>query len=201
MKLEELTKNVKIHLEQKMNIKKSISILNIPKQALLEKGNLIILLDNNNKPIVTEFKNNQFNMELKYIPFQKTTIDKLFESDVKIFEVSDFHESFDYDYYIDYKNIKPDGKKEIRNFIKSSEKKLQESNLRFGKTNKQDILKTILVQTGFFNIWMEDHGHTIPDKKCLREAYIEADNLKDFPLKKRAALSKCFYKISQLNKG
>lgn len=198
MKINDLTFNIKSQLEQKLNIKNSLSIMNVPKQDLLEKGDLVVLLDDKNKPIICEFlKDGSYHVELKDITFPKMLVDSLLKSKAtRIFETDDFNAEFDMDYYIDYSQIETNEKRDIRNFVKSAEKKLEESSKRFGKMDKQSLMKTITSQNGTFTVWMNENGHSIPDKKCLQEAFAEADKFHDFPLKKRAGLAKCFHKIS-----
>ncbi len=199
MKLEELTKNVKLQLEQKLNIVKTISILNIPKQNLFEKGSLVILLDNKNKALTTEFlKDNGISIEMKNISFSKILIEHILLKDLKLFNSFDFDELYDNDLYIDYMDLGPKEKKEVKEHIKKSEKMLEESSLRFGKLDKSKLTKQLNTQTGLFDIWMQEHGFNIPNKPCLMEAYAEAEKFHDVPLKKRACIAKCFYKISLL---
>ena len=72
--------------------------------------------------------------------------------------------------------------------------------LRFGKINELSLKKTINIQNGFFDSWMEENKFKIPDKECLKEAYHKSIIFNDGMLKKRAAAAKCFYKISMNRK-
>ena len=104
MKINDLTCAVKSQLEKKMNIKYSLSILNIPKQKLIEKGDIVILLDDKKKPIICEFlKVGAYHMELKDVTFPKLLIENIFNTEkLKMFEtLSDFTE-YANDYLIDY---------------------------------------------------------------------------------------------------
>lgn len=202
MKINDLTCAVKSQLEKKMNIKYSLSILNIPKQKLLEKGDIVILLDDNKKPIICEFlKVGTYHMELKDVTFPKLLIENIFNTEkLKMFETLNDFTEYANDYLIDYSDLESKEKKEIRTFINLAEKKIEESSTRFGKLNKQILLKTIATQNGTFTLWMKEHNYTIPNDECLNEAFIEADKFHDFFLKKRASFAKTFYKISELKK-
>lgn len=199
MKLNELTKNVKNQLEQKLNIVKSITIINIPKQTVFEKGDLIILLDEKNKPITSEFlKTNGICIEIKNTTIPKVFAEEVLAKDLILFETEQFNIIFDNNYYIDYKNLASEEKKDLIAYIKRSEKILTESSLRFGKIDKSKLTKQLNNQTGFFDEWMVEHGFNKPDNQCLLEAFTKAEKYHDHNLKKRAYIAKCIHNLSLL---
>lgn len=192
MKLDELTKNVRNQLDQKLNIVKSITITNIPKQALFEKGHLIILLDEKNKPIASEFlKTNGNCIEIKNTILPKILVEEVLTKELILLENNN-------DSYTDYKNLLPSEKKNLTNYIKRAENLLIESSLRFGKVDKSKLTKQLNKQNGFFDEWMTEHGYNIPDENCLLEAFDEAEKNHDHNLKKRAYVAKCIHNLSIL---
>jgi hypothetical protein len=202
MKLNDLTKNIRENLRQKLKIKNTLSILNVPKQALLEKGNLVILLDDKNKPLSFSWaKDDKFHVEL-LSKFPEELVESIFKSKAtRIFETEeDFDADIDMDYKVDYSDLEAILKKQLRELIKSGEKQLEEANTKFGKLDKNSLIKSLKTQSGSFNIWMTENGFEKPNVKCLKEAFKEADLKNDFPLKKRASFAKCFYKIANNGK-
>ena len=197
MIVDDLTKGLRNRLDEMMGIKNSLSILNIPKQDLLDKGDLVILLNDKNKPIVVEFlKVGKFHVELKNNQFPKLLVESILKSDkLRLFEVENFDAEFDTDHAISYSDLTADQKKDIKEFIKISESKLCTEHMRFGKMSNDSLKKTIGVQNGIFTVWMKENGFDVPNKECLKEAYHEAHQTNDMLLKKRAAAAKCFHKI------
>ena len=197
MIVDDLTKGLRNRLEEMMGIKNSLSILNIPKQDLLDKGELVILLNDKNKPIIVEFlKVGKYHIELKNNQLPKILVESILESSkLKLFEADDFDVDYDTDNYINYSDLTAEQKKDIKAFIKISESKLCSEHMRFGKMSDESLKKTIGVQNGIFTIWMKEKGFETPNKECLKEAYAEAHSLNDMLLKKRAAAAKCFHKI------
>ena len=171
--------------------------MDVPKQTLLERGDIVILLDDKNKPIIVEFlKVGKHHIELKNTHFPKMLVEDILSSNkVKLFEVSDFDSEFDNDKFINYNDLTVEQKKEIKTVIKNAENKLNSEHTRFGKLCNESLKKTISVQNGCFTTWMKEKGYETPDKNCLKEAYAEATLSNNMMLKKRAAAAKCFHKI------
>lgn len=197
MIVDDLTKGLRNKIEEIFSIKNSLSILNVPKQKLLERGNLIILLDDNNKPIIVEFvKSGKYHLELKNTSFPKLLVESIFKSDsTQLFETTNFDIEFDNDYYINYNKLTPNEKNDLKTFIKHAENKLINEHMRFGTMCKDSLNKTINIQNGIFTVWMKENGFEIPNNECLKVAYKEAVESNDIQLKKRAAAAKCYHKI------
>ena len=197
MKVDDLTKGLRNKFDEIFSIKNSLSILDIPKQTLLEKGDLVILLDDKNKPVIVEFlKVGKHHIELKNTQFPKMLVEDILTSGkTKLFEVADFDDEYDKDHFINYNDLTVDQKKEIKQVMKNAEAKLTIDNSKFGKLCNESLTKTINVQNGCFTTWMNEKGHKIPNKQCLKEAYQEAIDSNNMMLKKRAAAAKCFHKI------
>jgi hypothetical protein len=198
MIVDDLTKGLRNRLDEIFSIKNSMSILNIPKQNLLEKGELVILLSDKNKPVVVEFlKLGKFHLELKNTEFPKLLIEDIIQSEkIKLFDISE--SDGDKDYYINYGELKTEQKKDLKTFIKNTEEKIFQNHSRFDKFCSESFKKTIKIQNGAFSLWMNDNGFVIPDKKCIMEANTVAKKTNDMQLKKRANCAKCFHKIQTL---
>jgi hypothetical protein len=197
MIVDDLTKGLRNRLDEIFSIKNSLSILNIPKQDLLDKGEIVILLNDKNKPIIVEFlKVGKYHIELKNNQFPKLLVESILKSEkIKLFESSDFDAEFDTDQYINYGDLTAEQKKDIKIFMKTSVSKLCEEHKRFGKMSDDSLKKTIGVQNGIFTIWMKENGFDTPNKECLKEAYKVSQASNDMLLKKRAVAAKCFHKI------
>ncbi len=203
MKVDDLTKGLRNKFDEIFSIKNSLSILDIPKQTLLEKGDLVILLDDKNKPVIVEFlKVGKHHIELKNTQFPKILIEDVMASDkIKLFEVSDFDSDFDTDHFISYNDLSVDQKKEIKKVMKNAEAKLSQDHSKFGKLCNESLTKAINIQNGCFTAWMNEKGYVIPSKECLKEAYQEAIDSNNMMLKKRAVAAKCFHKIFTVKKN
>jgi hypothetical protein len=196
MIVEDLIKGVKNKLDRRLNIQNSLSIIDVPKQSLLEKGNIVVLLNEKNRPVIVEFlKLHKYHFELKNSNFPPILAENILKS-AKLFDTTDFDEMFDNDYYIKYSEMDGIDKKNVRLFVKNAENILTKEHLRFGKMSNESLKRTINIQNGVFTDWMEEHGFSKPNKQCLAEAYKEAHSSRDVLLKKRAVAAKCFYKIS-----
>ena len=199
MKLQELRENVKKTLAKKMNIKQSLSIMNIPKQNFLDKGDLIMLLDNEQKTVAMEWlKDGHYHIELKTSSEFSIIDDILKNPSTRIFETKNFEADFDTDYVIDYKNLTVDTKKKIRNLIKDAEDIFYQRYSRFSNgIDKKIWLRSIQLQNGNFTQWCEERGYENNKMRGIKEAYKIAEETNDYHLKKRAAFAKCFIKVSQ----
>lgn len=197
MIVDDLTKGLRNKIAEIFSIKNSLTVMNVPKQSLLEKGDIIILLSEKNKPIIVEFiKTGKYHLELKNASFPKLLVENILGSkSIKLFETEDFDSEYDTDYYINYSDLDINDRRNFRTFIKNAEKKLYNDHVRFGKLSNESLKKTISVQNGLFTVWMKENGFDIPDKKCLKEAYNEALKHNDMQLKKRAVAAKCYHKV------
>ena len=150
MNIDDLTKNVKNKLDQKLNIKNSLSIINVPKQHLLDKGDLVVLLNDTNKSMVVEYlKDGHYHLNISGVTFPKLLVENIIElTETKLFETTDFDENFDNDYFVDYSKLSTNIKRDIRTFVRGSEEKIREEHLRFGKFCKKSLKKTITSQNG-----------------------------------------------------
>lgn len=198
MIVDDLTKGLRNRFNEMMSIKNSLTILNIPKQGILDKGDLVILMNDKNTPIVVEFlKRDKLHIELKNNQFPKLLVESILTSgNISLFEVTDFDPELDTDYKITYSDLSVEQKKDVRSFIKVSESKLCLENTRFGKISHQSLNKIIGMQNGIFTAWMKENGFETPNKECLKEAYNVAYTTNDMLLKKRAMVAKCLHKIS-----
>jgi len=199
MKLEGLISNVKNTLQKKMNIRQSISIMNIPKQKFLDKGDLAILLDSRNEILSMEWLRDGFyHVEMKG-EFDKEIIsDILKNKNTRLFEAINFNPIIDTDYVIDYKMLAPSTKNKIKSSIQNSEEVFEKRFSKFSKgVNKQTWLKALKLQNGSFTQWCQERGNDRATHKCIIEAYKVADSTADHALKRRAAMAKCFNKIAE----
>ena len=198
MKLEQLRNDVKSKLAQNMNIKQTLSVMNIPKQKFLDKGDLVMLLNDKQETIAMEWlKDKQYHIELKTITEHSIISEVLKNQASRIFETKNFDSSFDMDYVIDYKNLTTDTKKKIRDIVKEAEEIFHKRYSRFNKgTDKRVWLKSIQLQNGNFTSWCEEKSYSNDRIRCIKEAYKVAEETNDHLLKRRAAFSKCFIKIS-----
>ncbi len=197
MTLTDLREKTQIALAKKMDIKQSLSIINIPKQNFLDKGNLVILLNPENEAIVSEWlKDEQYHIGLKN-QLTNETINKILQlNTVQLFETDNFDAVLDMDYVVNYSDLKPDIKNLLKEYIKLTETNIIKTFTRFGKTDKVSWVKNIQAQNGSFTSWREEKGYTSTTNECIREAYNEAEMKHDYLLKKRASFAKCFLKIT-----
>jgi len=198
MKLKGLISNAKEALQRKMNIKHSLSIMNIPKQKFLDSGDLVILMDEKNDVLAMEWLRDGFyHVEIKGNFNTEIISESLKNKGTRLFETANFNPIFDMDYVVDYKNLEPSTKKKLREFIQSAEKLYENRFSKFSKgLNKQTWLKNIKLQNGSFTEWCKEKGYDKASDKCILEAFKIADITNDHALKKRAAMAKCFNKIA-----
>jgi len=198
MKLRGLISNVKETLQRKMNIKHSLSIMNIPKQKFLDSGDLVILMDEKNEVLSMEWLRDGFyHVEIKGDFNNEIISDSLKNKSTRLFETPNFNPMVDMDYVVDYKTFEPDTKKKLRSFIQSGEKLYENRFSKFSKgLNKQAWLKNLKLQNGSFTEWCKERGHDKASDKCILEAFKIADITNDHALKRRAAMAKCFNKIA-----
>ena len=197
MTLTDLRKKTQNALAKRMDIKQSLSIVNIPKQKFLDKGNLVILLNSGNEAIISEWlKDEHYHIELKN-QLENKSINTIMQLDtIQLFETEDFDPMLDMDYVINYSDLKPNIKNILKDYIKLTEEKLLNTFTKFGKTDKISWVKNIQAQNGSFTSWREEKGYMSTTKECIREAYVESEKKHDYLLKKRASFAKCFVKIS-----
>jgi hypothetical protein len=197
MILDDLTKGLRNRLDEVFAIKNSLSILNIPKQELFDKGEIVVLLGANNKPVIVEFlKVGKYHVELKNTQFPKMLVEDILASNkAQLFETTDYDPDYDNDLFINYSDLTADQKKSIKLFMKNAETKICVEHTKFGKLSLEGFNKTINVQNGIFTTWMNERGYNEPNKECLKEAYRVAHESNDMLLKKRASAAKCFHKI------
>lgn len=201
MKLKKLIDSVKSTLIKKMNIKHSISILNIPKQNFLDKGDLIMLLDENNELISMEwFKLDQYHVELitENNENNNNIINTILKNKNKqLFETVNFDINFDSDFFIEYMDLDIQIKKNIKLLISDAESVFKQRYNRFGNgIDKKLWLRNIQLQNGNFTEWCKESKFSSDKIKCIKEAYKISDETNDYLLKKRASFAKCFIKIT-----
>lgn len=198
MKLKQLRENVQKAISQKMNIHQSLSVMNIPKQKFLDKGDLIMLLDDKQETLAMEWlKDGHYHIELKTFDEHKIINDVLKNKSLRIFETENFDSNFDTDYVIDYKNLDITTKKKIRSLVSEAENIFHRRYSRFGKGTDRNVwLKSVQLQNGNFTQWCEEREYDGDRMKCIREAYKVSEETNDHMLKKRAAFAKCFIKVA-----
>lgn len=203
MKLATLISDVKKTLQEKMNIHHSLTVMNIPKQTILDKGDLILLLDNKNQVKISEWlKDGFYHTELKS-ELNETFINNLMKNEnLRLFEIENFEPEFDMDYVINYNALSPEEKREIKKFIKSAEANIKTRFTKFSKKfSKQDWIKSIKMKNGIFTEWCKDQGKDKADRDCIKKALAESTETNDHTLKKRALLAKCFIKCADRRKN
>ena len=117
MNLDGLISDVKNKLQKKMNIKQSLSIMNIPKQKFLDKGDLVILMDDRNEILAMEwFKDGSYHIDIKG-EFDNSIITNILKNKAtRLFESSNFDPLMDIDYVIDYKTLGAETKNKLKAF-------------------------------------------------------------------------------------
>lgn len=186
MKLTELHKNVKLTLDRFLNISETLSIQGIPKQKFFDKGDLVILLDENKESVSMEwFKNGHYHIELK----GKLSTDFLSEA-IKISEESNND-------IISYKVLSPILKNMLKFELKLLEDIIEKRYSKFNnKLDKNVWLKSVQLHNGSFTEWCVTHNYGQVTDEAITEACIIAENTNDHLLKKRAMFSKCFLKLA-----
>lgn len=202
MKLQSLRENVKSTIARNMNIKQSLSVMNIPKQSFLDKGDLVMLLDDEGKTLSMEWlKDGHYHVELKTLAEHSIISEVLKNVDTRIFETTSFDTELDKDYVIDYKHLEPETKNKIKKLVKEAETIFEKRFSQYGRgTSKKVWLRSIQLQNGNFTEWCKEKGLEVDRIKCIKEAYKEAEKTNDHLLKRRAAFAKCFMKISEKRK-
>ncbi len=199
MKLKGLISGVKSTLEKKMNIKHSLSIMNIPKQKFLDRGDLAILLDHKNSVLSMEWLRDGFyHVEIKG-DFDASIITEILKNKAtRLFKTESFNPTMDMDYVLDYKSLDTTTKNKVKSFIQSGEGLYESRFSKFSKgLNKQAWLKNVRLQNGSFTEWCQERGNEKATDKCIIEAYKVADATNDHSLKRRAGMAKCFNKIAE----
>jgi len=198
LKLKQLRDNVQSAIAQKMNVKQSLSVMNIPKQKFLDKGDLIMLLDDKQETLAMEWlKDGHYHIELKTLAKHEIITEVLKNSSARIFETKNFDISFDTDFVIDYKNLDTTTKNKIRSLVAEAEDIFHKRYSRFGKgVDKKVWLKSVQLQNGNFTQWCEEKEYGDDRMRCIKEAYKVSAETNDHLLKRRAAFAKCFIKVA-----
>ena len=197
MKLKALHQEVEKRLKQKLNIFSSLSIMNVPKQKLLDKGDLVMLLDENSDVVSTEWlKDGHYHVEIP-TPIDKNELEEILQHDgIRVFETKNFDAIMDLDRVIDYMRLTPSTKKKLKKYMALTEQKFEQRYSKFGnKADKQTWLQAITKQNGIFTLWCKEHGYETATTEAINEAYKVGDRTNDWSLKRRAAMAKCFNKI------
>ena len=197
MKLKALHQEVEKRLKQKLNIFSSLSIMNVPKQKLLDKGDLVMLLDENSDVVSTEWlKDGHYHVEIP-TPIDKNELEEILQHDgIRVFETKKFDAIMDLDRVIDYMRLIPSTKKKLKKYIALTEQKFEQRYSKFGnKADKQTWLQAITKQNGIFTLWCKENGYETATTEAINEAYKVGDRTNDWSLKRRAAMAKCFNKI------
>jgi hypothetical protein len=197
MKLKALHQEVEKRLKQKLNIFSSLSIMNVPKQKLLDKGDLVMLLDENSDVVSTEWlKDGHYHVEIP-TPIDKNELEEILQHDgIRVFETKKFDAIMDLDRVIDYMRLIPSTKKKLKKYIALTEQKFEQRYSKFGnKADKQTWLQAITKQNGIFTLWCKENGYETATTEAINEAYKIGDRTNDWSLKRRAAMAKCFNKI------
>jgi len=199
MKLDDLTLLTKQKLIKKLDIVNTIAILNIPKQTFFDKGDMIILLNKQNKITNIEwYKPKTYHFELKE-SLDLLKINKvLTNKNIRLFDNDNLKFM---DYMIDYKDLDTSDKKTVRTIIKTNEIKFKDRFTSFNGTNmKQNWIKSVKIQNGLFDLWCENNNKDKLLNSTIDDAIIVADETLDYALKRRAFITKCINKISYKNK-
>jgi hypothetical protein len=202
MKLKALRETVKSTLAKKMNIKQSLSVMNIPKQQFLDKGDLIMLVDDKNETIAMEWlRDGYYHVDLK-TPNDHSIINEVLKNtSARLFETKNFDSGFDVDYVIDYMELSTETKKKIRTIVREAEEIFHKRYSKFGNgVDRKTWLRSIQLQNGNFTQWCEEREYGNDRIRCIKEAYKVAEETNDHLLKRRAAFAKCFIKVSEKRK-
>ena len=197
MKMKDLYQDVADRLQKKMNIQSSLTIMNVPKQKLLDRGDLVMLLDEKLEVLSTEWlRDGHYHVEIKD-PMTSDEVKTLMKQDgIRIFETDTFNSSMDVDRVVDYSQLPPQVKKMVKKFATRTEKIFEELYSKFGrKADKQTWLQAIIKQNGIFTMWCKENGYERATNEAITEAYNQAEKKHDWSLKRRAAMAKCFNKI------
>lgn len=197
MKLNELYQDVATRLHKQMNVRSSITVMNVPKQKLLDRGDLVMLLDEKLEVLSTEWLRDGFyHVEIKDSMPSEDVKTIMKQDGIRVFETEDFNSFMDVDRVIDYKQLPPDVKKIVKKFAISTEKIFEVMYTKFGRKNdKQTWLQAIIKQNGIFTIWCTKNGYETATMEAINEAYTVGNATSDWQLKRRAAMAKCFNKI------
>jgi hypothetical protein len=197
MKLKDVYQNVALRLQKQMNIQSSLTIMNIPKQKMLDRGDLVMLLDEKLEVLSTEWLRDGFyHVEIKD-PMPSEDVKSIMkQNSIRVFETDGFDSTMDVDRVIDYKQLPPPVKKLIKKFVLSTEHIFEVRYTKFGrKADKQTWLQAIIKQNGMFTLWCEENGYNGATTEAINKAYAVGDATSDWQLKRRAAMAKCFNKI------
>ncbi len=197
MKLKDFHQDVEQRMKQKLNIFSSLTVMNVPKQKLLDRGDLVMLLDESLNVVSTEWlRDGHYHVEISN-PMDKIVIEEIMKhTDIRIFETDNFDSIMDLDRVIDYMKLSAPTKKKIKKFATATEKMFEQRYSKFGKkADKQSWLQAITKQNGLFTLWCEENGYETATTKAINEAYKLGDKTNDWSLKRRAAMAKCFNKI------
>lgn len=197
MKLKDLHSDVDTRLKQRLNIHTSLTIMNVPKQKLLDRGDLVMLLDETLTVVSTEWlRDGHYHVEIS-TPLEVEIVKEIMSHDgLRMFPTDNFDSIMDIDRVINYMDLSAPTKKKIKKFTTATEKMFEQRYSKFGKkASKQTWLQAITKQNGIFTLWCKENGHEKATTKAINEAYKIGDNTNDWSLKRRAAMAKCFNKI------
>ena len=197
MKLKDVYQGVASRLHKQMNIQSSLTIMNVPKQKMLDRGDLVMLLDEKLEVLSSEWLRDGFyHVEIKD-PMTTDEIKTIMKQDgIRVFETIGFNSTMDVDRVIDYKQLPPPIKKLIKRFVIATEKIFEVRYTKFGrKADKQTWLQAIIKQNGMFTLWCKENGFDGATTEAINEAYSVSNATSDWQLKRRAAMAKCFNKI------
>ena len=197
MKLKDVYQGVASRLHKQMNIQSSLTIMNIPKQQMLHRGDLVMLLDEKLEVLSTEWlRDGYYHVEIKD-PMISEDVEIIMKQDgIRVFETVGFDSTMDVDRVIDYKQLPPPVKKLIKKFVISTEKIFEVRYTKYGrKADKQTWLQAIIKQNGMFTLWCKENGYEGATTAAINEAYAVGTATSDWQLKRRAAMAKCFNKI------
>jgi len=197
MKLKDVYQNVASRLHKQMNIQSSLTIMNVPKQKMLDRGDLVMLLDEKLEVLSTEWLRDGFyHVEIKDPMIAEDVKTIMLQDGIRVFETINFDSLMDVDRVIDYKQLPPPVKKLIKKFATKTEKIFEDRYTKFGrKADKQTWLQAIIKQNGIFTLWCNENGYEKATMEAINEAYAVGNATSDWQLKRRAAMAKCFNKI------
>ena len=197
MKLKDVYQGVASRLYRQMNIQSSLTIMNIPKQKLLDRGDLVMLLDKKLNLLSSEWLRDGFyHVEIKD-HMSVADVKTIMEQDgIRIFDTDSFNSMMDVDRVIDYSKLPPKIKKIVKKFVLTTEKIFEDRYTKYGrKADKQTWLQAIIKQNGIFTLWCTENGFDGATIEAINKAYTIGDETSDWQLKRRAAMAKCFNKI------
>lgn len=197
MKLKALHHDVDVRMKKKLSIHSSLTVMNVPKQKLLDRGDLVMLLDESLNVVSTEWlRDGHYHIEITDHIDSELIKEIKSHIDIRVFETDNFDSIMDLDLVIDYMKLAAPTKKKIKKFAQITEKIFEQRYTKFGrKTDKQTWIQAVTKQNGMFTLWCKENGYDGATTTAINEAYKLGDKTNDWSLKRRAAMAKCFNKI------